>query len=173
MNPKERRKRLFGEQHPIVRKIQLNDLRWLYGAHKLSGGELTQEEFSEFFARESSCYEEIFVIDDFNAKYKNKWGAIGIMPCKYDGWRLEPVADWFPWATPKNILRSSVAFLLYCRYSKDIGVTLIHSPDNNKEFFKKIKQYVSLYPLKPIPGGMPEGNDNMFYIRGKKKHGTI
>lgn len=173
MNPKESRQLLFGKKAPVVRKIQMDDMRWLYGAHKLSGGTMSQKEFSEHFSAQAESYQEVFIIDDYSKSYKTGWGPVGAVSCYFDGWRLEPNSDWFPWAKPKNILRSAVAFFLYCRYSKDIGTVYVHSPEADNEFFKAVKKYVSLYPVKPIPGGLPSGSDHLFYIRGKKKHGTI
>jgi hypothetical protein len=144
-------------------------MRWIYGAYKLQGGDKTQDEFASYFAEFTLPYQEVFMIEDKSDSYKDGWGVVGLVYCYYNGWRMEPEVEWFPWARKRNILRSTVAFLLYCRYSKDIGVVLVHATDDDNHFFKGVKKYVTLYPVRAIPGGLPTGNDNLFYLRGKKR----
>jgi len=171
LNPKNNRDKLFKNITPLVRPISIEDMRWIYGAHKLIGGTDEQKEFADKFANQMERYPEVFIIEDRNSKFKGKWGPVCLVPCIYNGWRLEPELQWFPWARNENRIRSTVAFLLYCRYSRDIGITLLHIPDRFKTFFRKIKKYVTLYQSARVPGGLQSGNDNIFYVRGKKKHG--
>ncbi len=166
----EERERLFKNSKPFVRLIEEKDFRWLWASYKENGGEATQDEFLEIATNYLSYFDEAFVIEDDNKAFKDGRGVVCVVLCFFkDGWRLEPHIEWFSWATKKNRLRGVVSFLMFTRYSKNIGITLVHCEEKLKSFFKKIRKYVPIYGGYRIPGGRPDGEDNIFYVRGRKK----
>ena len=81
---------------------------------------------------------------------------------------MEPHAYWFPWATDRNRLACSVAFLQQKRYSTEIGTILIRCGQDHAEWFRKLSGYVPLFKAGRIPGGRPGGDEILYYLRGKR-----
>ena len=172
MTPKERRERLFKDVKPNVRKAEEEDLKWLYGAHCYPNPPGDKDDQIKFFAKLQDIlngYDEAFILEDRNKKFKNNWGPVGIVPSMYNGWVLEPHVEWFPWATTLNKVRSTVAFIMFARYSQDVGVTIYNSLKETKDFFKGLKNYAPIYFINKVPYGDPRGDNYLFYTRGKKR----
>lgn len=174
MTPKQRREKLFKETKPFVRKVDQDDFKWLYGAYRYPkgpGDEEDQQAFIKDAIETLSAFDEAYIIEDKNSKYKGKYGSVGLVPCMYNGWMLEPHVEWFPWATKLNRIRGTIAFVMFTRYSNDVGVTLYKSLDDTKDFFRKLKKYAPIYPIRgKIPFGDHRGDVYQFYTRGRKRN---
>lgn len=171
MTPKQRREKLFKDKKPVVRHFEHADWRWLYGAHcypNPPGGEDDKQQYLDYALNILSGYDEAFIVEDRNRKFKGAYGPIGIVPSYFDGWRLEPHVQWFPWATKLNKVRGCIAFFMFSRYSNEVGVTEIRSLSEHKTFFKSLKRYAPIYYVSKIPHGDHRGDSHLFYIRGKK-----
>jgi len=166
MTPKERRHLLFNKGKPEIRNSKYEDMGWLWAANKLKGNEEDQEDFAERIRENLSEYERIYILEDKNPQFKEGIGPVGLVVANYNEWVLTPHVEWFPWATMRNQLRCSVAFFIKTRYSKDIGVCRVHVTE--PEFFKRLSKYVPLFYTGKIPSGRMDGDDYLFYIRGKK-----
>ena len=112
---------------------------------------------------------DLVFIDDSTKSYKDGYGVVGLMLVMYNGWVFEPHIMWMPWANKMNKFRGVVAGLMFCRYSKDIGVAVIKSLTETRKFFKHMKQYAPIYGDYKIPYGDHRGDQYIFYVRGKKK----
>lgn len=169
MKPRERRDILFKKSKPVFRPGTQPDFGWLWASYELSGGEMEKEEFIDNRVFTLAKYQLVTFIEDENKVFESGKGPVGIIAAKDDGWTVEPHVEWFHWATKKNILRGTVAFLMILRYSKDVGVSLIKPHLEHKLFYKKMKKYVPIYPVGKIPKGFNDGDAFEFYIRGKKE----
>ena len=176
MTPKDRRKRLFKDKKPIVRpiadqqgNISPNDQRWLFAAYKESGGESDDPQTALNEALNTlSQYDLAFFIEDRSRSFRNGYGVVGLVVAMYNGWVFEPHVIWFPWAKKINKLRGVVSVLMFCRYSKDIGVAIVKSLEETRRFFKVIKKYAPIYGGYKIPHGDCRGDEYIYYVRGKK-----
>lgn len=167
MNQNERRKRLFWNGKPNIRLFEANDYGWLWAAYQTD--EVTKEQFIVNTNQILSRYNEVYIVDDRNKKFEDSFGSVALVCAYYDGHRLEPHVEWFPWATPKNKLRSHVAFLQKMKYRKDVAVTEVKSSEGNKKFFHNLSKYISLKSCGMLPKGRADGNEHRFFIFGKKR----
>ena len=173
MTPKEQRAKLFKGAKPFIRKLEQDDLKWLYAAWKYPeppGDDY--DKFEETVLPNLLEYKEAFIAEDLNIKFKEGWGVVGVIPTliDIDQWEYIPHVHWFPWATNKNKLRVSVAFVMFARYSNDIGVCIYKSFDKTRKFFDKLKKYAPIYKIKDrIPNGSPVGDVYLYYTRGRKR----
>lgn len=170
MTPKERREKLFKDKKPHIRKMEQDDFKWLYGAYRYPeppGDDF--EEYRDSAIAQLSAYNEAFIVEDRNQQFKGEYGPVGVVPSLYNGWKIEPHAQWFPWATKMNKVRGTISFIMFLRYSGDIGVAEIRSLEDTAQFFKDLKKYAPIYFVNKIPCGDPRGDSYLFYVRGKKQ----
>ena len=133
---KERRDRLFKHGKPLVRPFEPeNDMWVLWAAYDLESFKnmrkgMSKTEFRDMVMavrdRKSSC----LVIEDDCKYFKGGIGPVAFVTLDNYGWRIEPQADFFRWATPRMILRCAVAFFQMVRYSHDVGVCVVRSCKN-------------------------------------------
>lgn len=175
---KERRDRLFKSGRPFIRSLQIydngkyhKDIGILWVAHKRQPfysiqKDLTQEQFAKEIS-DLATQAELLIAEDINKEYKGS-GPVALIGVKSDGWKIEPHAEFFKWATPKNVLKVSVAFFQMARYRK-IGVCVVYSLNDSVPLFDKCCKYGVLKPVGQIPNGDPRGDEFIYSIRGKKE----
>jgi len=177
MKPKKLRDRLFKKDRPFIRPLEIfngesyhKDIGILWTAHKRKPfygySDLTQEDFAKEI-ESLSKEKELFMLEDWNKGFKEH-GPIGAVAVSSDGWKIEPHVEFFQWATPKNILRSTVSFLQMMRYKK-VGCVEVRCLDNTKSLCDKCTKYGVLYYVGKILGGEPRGTEYLYTIRGRKK----
>lgn len=178
LKPREKRERLFKGSRPIIRKIEYfegdqysKDIKILWVAHQkkpwyIMPEDVTQEAFIERIADLSESA-SIFVVDDYNASYKEGKGPICVFWLFDDGWKIEPHTELFTWATPRNILRAYVSFLHMMKYKK-IGVCVLRAMKDTVPLLEKCTQYGVLFRSGMIAGGDPRGDEYIYSIRGKR-----
>jgi hypothetical protein len=173
--PKERRDRLFKSGRPFIRSLQIydggnyhKDIGVLWVAHKRRPFyELKPDITQEQFAHEISSIAqkaELLIAEDGNHKHK----AVALIAVSSNGWKVEPHAEFFQWATPKNILRVSVAFFQMIRY-RQIGSCVVLSLPESKSLFDKCCTYGVLHKVGEIANGDPRGDELVYSVRGKLK----
>jgi len=181
LSQKERRERLFRHGKPVVRTMELDDMRYLWAAWQMS--DVEQMEQADFHYRISEWllgYDMVNIIEDRNSGFGDGSGPVTLVYANFDGWNLVPHAEHFPWATKRNKLRANVAFFMAQRYSKNVGCTRVFVDDENRAFFAALRKYVPIYPGCKIPGGRPgfrtnekservANADHLFYVRGKRR----
>ena len=172
---KEKRDRLFKSGRPQLRKVEIydgdkyhKDVGYLWVAHtkKPFGnlGNVSQEEFARWIEKLSKG-SELIIIEDFNREL-GKTGPVGLIGISSDGWLVEPYAEFFKWATARNILRCAVSFLQMIRYRK-IGACLIKSAPESVSLLNKVCKYGVLHFVGKVPNGDPHGDLWLYSIRGK------
>lgn len=169
--PEKARKRLFQGSKPTFRPATEDDLRWLWAAYKIKpdGDDLTQDEFAQKASNALSSYSMVFIAEDKNNKFSQGNGPIGVVVSDYDGWNLEPHAEFFPWATHRNKVKTVVGFLMAQRFADNVGCIRIRSSQKNMDFYQRMRGYLPIRHGGKIAGGRPDGPEYIFYIRGNAK----
>lgn len=177
MAPREKRERLFRSSRPNIRPLEIyngneyhKDIKILWVAHKrkpLYGirPDASEDEFVKMVVSEPS---ELLVIEDENSQYKGH-GPIGVIQVNGDGWKIQPHAFFFDWATKKNILRSAVSFLQWARCSRQIGSVLVFVLDEGKNLYDRVCTYGVLHYVGKVPNGDPRGDEYLYSVKGKKR----
>ncbi len=128
--------------------------------------DVSQEEFINRII-DLSGRADFCIADDNNTSYESGSGPIGVCWIFDNGWKVEPHAEFFPWATSRNILRVTVSFLHMMKY-KRIGVCMVYSLKNSVALFNKCTKYGVLFRNGMIPGGDQRGDEYVYSIRGKR-----
>ncbi len=142
----------------------------MWSAHKDKPFDFIDTNFSQnkFAAEIERTSKEVpmFMIEDNNESFDTKSGPVCLVVTTDDGWRIEPHIEFFPWASKKNILRSSVTFLQWVQY-KPIGVCVVKSLEHSKNLFDHCRDYGVLFYAGKIIGGSEKGDEYIYSIMGK------
>lgn len=156
------------------------DIQWCFAAYKrdafgpLFAPAMTAAEFRSechaFLRRQKHCWL-------ISAPVRGKSMPVGLVIGSSEGHRLFPHAFWFPWATHRNIVESTLQFL---QDSLDAGL-LVVIPSGRKflPFFTKLMRYGILKRCGTIPGWFTDseeaaqskegpGTEAMFFYTRKK-----
>lgn len=177
---KQKRDRLFKRARPNIRPLIIEengvphrDVGFMWASYKKDGFKLfpkgmTESEFFDFIV-EFSQEVGMYIIDDFHKEYNDEMGPLCFVSIKQIGQKIEPHADVFPWATPRNILRGTVALFQMLRYQK-IGCSVTYALEESKPFLDKVMEYGVLKYVGKIPNGDPygRGDEYVYTLRGKK-----
>jgi len=165
----KRRKILFKNERPQLRDFTEDDLGILWAQHNAASEEsLSAEDFNITIREALSQYHGVMMVEDRNPAYPDGWGPVGFLGVNTDGWKSEPSLEYFKWATPRNILRSSVAIFRWFQVNRDIGVCLVHSDDKTAILMRCMKKYGVLFPVGKVPYGLPAGHEYLFYVKGRR-----
>lgn len=179
---KSSRARLFGASKPTIRAARLftesgygEDMGILWAAYKVGSfplvdnQDMSPDDFGRFIA--GLPIADAVIVEDSNNHYTTGRGPIAFIGVQSDGWRHEPHVDYFAWASKRNMLRTTVAFLQFMRYNKHVGVCVIRCLAPHVNLFKRAAKYVTLNYLGRIVNGTPRGDEYMFTVAGKKRRG--
>lgn len=176
MTPRDKRDRIFKRSRPHIRPLEVlvdgeyhNDIKILWVAHKKSplpfiDKDLNQTDFGKAFV-ELSNKNELLMVEDANSGFSKK-GPIAVFSISSDGWKLTPNAFFFSWASTRNILRASVAYFQFIRYSRQIGACEVRTL--KPSLLKRCETYGVIRYVGKIPNGSPYGDEHIFSVRGKK-----
>ena len=177
MTPKEKRERLFRHSRPRLREFEFydgdeyhKDIKLAWVAHKIKpfygiSSDIDQSEFARVI---TSMDAEILMAEDENRQYKGV-GPVGICVMYHNGWKVEPHSFYFPWATSRNILRSSVAYLQWARNSRKIGCVYLAVVPDGKSLYDHICSYGVLHYIGRLINGDPRGDVFIYSVKGKKR----
>lgn len=129
---------------------------------------LEREAFISAVAGLLSSFSYVLVIEDDHLGFKSGRGLVGVIGVKTDGWTFVPESLFFKWASKRNVLRASVAFLQMIRHQKEVGVCEVRTTKKDFYFMKHMQKYGLLYVRGMIPKGSAEGAVYIFSIEGKK-----
>jgi hypothetical protein len=174
------RERLFRKSRPFVRPFDMEKDAWvLWAAYDLGsfpnmekGMKPTQfmRVLASFVASKSS----VLLIDDdtsinpTKAAFKGKVGPVAMVSVDNYGWRIEPQFDFFFWATRRMRLRAAVSFFQMIRHAKEVGVCVFRAAEKDVPFCDHLRSYELLLPCGKVPFGRPDGDDVLYYIKGRK-----
>lgn len=172
---KHRRARLFGASRPLVRPFDpATDMWVMWAAYDLNSfpslpSGLTIKEFGALVMAQVASRSSCLVVEDDCKYFKAGRGPVCFVAVDNFGWRIEPHADFFMWATKRMKLRCTVAFLQMARYSKNVGVCVIRSLARSNNLFRHAQRYVLLNDAGRIQMGDPRGDEYLFSIKGSAR----
>lgn len=175
MKPADRRARLYdhNKDRPRVERVQKSSaelFKWVRTAQHLKGNSYDEEEFIDFVDSSLAEFDEVYFIHDRHPKFSGGIGPMGVVGVKVNGQNREPHVEWFPWASPRNILRCAVSFFMLFR-RKGMGTMIVYALSKDKAFYDHLSKYVPLFPAGKIPDGDPmgRGDEYRYYIQGRGK----
>lgn len=121
------------------------DMAILWAAHKAGSfgvpDNLDQTQFAEAMLDVLCKYDSVWVVEDGNDSYPDKRGPVALVLIKSDGFVIRPDVDYFKWATARNVLRTTVAFFNWVRYSKDVSLCVFGSTAQSKNLYWRMRDY--------------------------------
>lgn len=178
VTPKELRERLFRKSRPQARRLEIldgesysKDLAILWAAYKagsfpLAEG-LSQEEFVDRIEQSMKRYQHSWLIDDDNRAFGSGRGPVALVGANTIGLIVEPNALFFKWATKRNMIRVSVAFLNMIRHSKKTGIVIVRTEKTRVALPNHLKRYDMLYYV-----GKAADNEHLYSLRGRGSDGA-
>jgi len=168
-----KRKILFRKSKPFIRPLSVDDLWVFWAAYKEGSFEnaptdLGKEDFYSWALEALKLHTSTLVVEDMNARFKNRRGLVCFISLDVVGSRIEPTFKFFKWATKANLLRASVQFFNWIRYNKQVGVCVAKSLKGTSTLFHHVKRYGVLNFIGRIPGGDPlgRGDEYIFSVKG-------
>jgi hypothetical protein len=107
-------------------------------------------------------------INPTKAAFKDKVGPVALVSIDNYGWRIEPQFDFFFWATKRMRLRAAVSFFQMVRHAKEVGVCVFKAAEKDVVFCDHLRRYELLLPCGKVPFGRPDGDEHLFYVKGRK-----
>lgn len=172
MNPGDKKSMLFKKSRPNVRKFILMDgeafsrdtaLLWAAyqaGSFKMEPG-LSQEDFVKQVMVTAEQFETLYVVDDANKNFKGGLGPVVLVGAKQAGLIVEPQFMFFKWATCRNVLRCTVAFLNMVKSSTKTGILLVRATDEKRSVAEHMKKYGLLFFM-----GKSGDDEYLYSVRG-------
>ena len=121
------------------------DMAILWAAYKAKSFNLPedwdQETFANAIINHICTYDSIWIVEDKNKAFPSGHGPVGVIQARVNGDILMPDIDYFKWATPRNILKTTVAFFQWIRYSKDVGTCVFGSTEKSHSLFDRMREY--------------------------------
>jgi hypothetical protein len=143
-----------------------DDVKLLWAAHSKKRFSFVEDHDQETFIKRLDSRMEI--IEDRNPAFDGA-GPVCLVTNRSDGWKVMPKAEFFPWASPRNILRCTVFYLQKLRYDKNTGVCVVYCLRDSLSLMNKAKEYGVLFASGKILGGQRAGDEYIFSIRGKRR----
>lgn len=173
MTPKERKERLFKKSRPNVRRLEIldgeqysNDFRILWAAYKAGSfnmpEEMSQTDFVKVMESDLGRFEKVWVVDDANKSFRDGKGPVALICTNSLGLVIEPSSVFFKWATKRNILRCSVAFINMLRYSTKTGICMVRCPKSLRKLPDHLRGYDMLHYV-----GKAADNEYLYSVRGR------
>jgi hypothetical protein len=172
MTPKERKDLIFRKSRPLARRFEVmdggnysKDTGILWAAYQAGSFEmptdLTQEEFMGEIEATMQKFQDLWIIDDDTKKYSTGRGPVGLVGSNSIGLIVEPKFMFFKWASCRNVLKSTVAFLNMIKGSLRTGIILIRV-NNKRSVAEHLKKYDLLFFL-----GKSNDNEYLYSVRGR------
>ena len=175
---KLRRERLFRKTRPMVRRLEImdgeaytRDIGVLWAAYKAGSfatlkPEMDENEFIAEIEALQKVHDQVWIIDDFNAAYKDQRGPVALACTKSFDLVVNAEGVMFKWASKRNALRCAASFLNMLKHSKKTGICMVKGSRAQVPFLKHLAGYDLLYYV-----GKPSEAEWLFSIRGRGSEG--
>lgn len=176
MTPKEKQRLLFKRSTPMVRPLNImdgdkvsKDSGVLWAAYKQGSfpiaPDMTQEDFIVELDATTKGFNEVWIIDDDSSAYSSGRGPVAMVAVQAVGLIVEPRFTFFKWATCRNVLKSTVAFLHKIRRSAKTGIMLVRTDGARQSVADHMHKYGLLFFI-----GKSAENEYLYSGRGR---GTV
>jgi hypothetical protein len=170
---KELRDRLFKKGRPRFRKAELvsqdgygKDMKILWAAYKAGSFEapkdMTQELFADWVMEQAKVFRELWIGEDRSIAFQGGIGPVVLVGMNQENLLVNAVGQSFKWATKRNILRLSVAFLHMVTLSKKTGVCMVKADSKSQKLADHMKDYRLLFYV-----GKTGNNEYLYAVRGR------
>jgi hypothetical protein len=177
------RKTLFRKSKPVLRQFVTHegqelssDMGILWAAHKRESfpmPEMDERAFTDFVLQWLSGFGLVLMMEDENAGFRKGVGPVCLICVSSNGWMICPQVFWFSWATPRNKLRCSVAFVQKTKHDKTVGACEFRTEHLGVKLAQHICKFVPTWRyVGKIWFGTPSGDQFIFSIKGAKHAGT-
>ena len=134
-----------------------SDFRWLWAAYRKGGVEaiprdLDMEEFLAAAFGHLEKFSEQFMVETDR--------PVGVIVTLTDGYRFEPHAVWFPWASPRNKLEGTLKFLSQERKDR---MGIIYLDMGQKRFLEQLARYGVVRRVGTVKSFFEPGKDAVFF----------
>lgn len=172
IDAKTRKRRLFRRSRPLVRPFALMDgeayskdtgVLWAAyqaGSFKAPPG-MTQAQFVEFVQGLQEGADNLWLVDDDNKGFKSGRGPVALVSSRAVDLIQEPVFVFFKWASCRNVLRVTVAYLTMAKSSTQTGVLLVRASGGQRSVVEHMKHYGLLFFM-----GKSRVDEYLYSIRG-------
>lgn len=121
------------------------DMAILWAAHRAGSFDLSQDTdqnaFADTIMEIIARYDSAWIVEDRNDIFPARRGPVALILVKSDGYVIRPDVDYFKWATHRNMLRTTVAFFNWVRYSKDVSLCVFGSTPKSKNLYWRMRDY--------------------------------
>lgn len=173
LGAKELRERLFRKSRPQARRLEIldgesysKDIGILWAAYKAGSFRiddgLSQEDFVLAIETTLKSFQHAWIIDDDSAQFSSGRGPVALVGANTLNLIVEPKITFFKWATKRNILRSSIAFLNMIRHSKKTGIVTVRTDKARTVLPNHLKRYDMLHYI-----GKVAENEYLYSVRGR------
>ena len=169
-----RRERLLKRDEPRVRPLEPKDAWVLYAAYDLGSFPampkgLKPAELWAHIAAWSQRHSSVLVIEANHKFFREKRGPVAMVTIDNFGWQVEPLFDFFFWATKRQRLAAAVGFLQMVKYAKEVGCTFVRVPDAGVSMCDHIMRRYDLLRLAgKIPNAREEGTEHHYFLKGRR-----
>ena len=123
---------------------------------------LTPEQFAEAVDGLQKRFGQVWMIDDYNKAFKDKRGPVAMACTISHDLVVNAEGTAFKWATKKNILRVSAAFINMVRHSEKTGVLMVKANESSVGLCWHLKKYGLLFYV-----GKAAKEEYLFSHRGR------
>jgi hypothetical protein len=177
------RKTLFRKGRPLLRAFVSHengelgaDVGILWAAYKRGSFrfvDMNEVQFTEFILQRLTAYASVWFMEDDNRGFRSGRGPVCAVTIHFNGWKILPEVYWFSWATLKNKLRCSVAFIQKSRYDKTVGCCELRTGPDGAKLMKHLPRYIpTLRYVGKVWFGTPVGDQYIYSIKGAKHAGA-
>ncbi len=147
-------------------------MKWVYAAYKKGAFPDVPEghDGTQFRNELLALYErigqggEIWILEAPNdVSLKSDINPVGLARASYNQHVMEPHVHWFPWATDRNKVETTLKFLTSMRFR---AVSLIHAKEEDAPFFDHISDYQVLRRVGTIHNYYGTENAVLYQTKG-------
>lgn len=114
-------------------------MRWFWAAYRKGSFGLKEGLTKETFQSDLADYFQGFnVLYTLLARVESELRPVGIMACRDEGYRIEPHAVWFDWASSRNKLESALNFFNKIRVTR---LAVLFIPQKEIRLFEALARY--------------------------------
>lgn len=143
-----------------------SDMGVLWAAYKAGSFNLKPGLSQEGFVKEIegffSNFSQVWIVDDRNRSFSKDKGQVGLILTNAVDLLIEARFGFFKWATKRNMLRASAAFLHMVKSSSKTGICMVRTTKDKRTLPDHLKDYDLLYYV-----GKTSTDEYLYSIRGR------
>jgi len=123
---------------------------------------LSQEAFVKAMEDYFSNFAQVWVVDDRNTAFSKSQGQVGLVLTNSIDLIVEAKFGFFKWASKRNILRGTAAFLNMVRNKQETGVCMVRTTDARRVLPDHLQNYGLLFYV-----GRVSPTEHLYTLRGR------